>query len=293
MFRAFWGGFPYNHHLGEFPQWAGCAAFGDGFWRPFLLFFEILLSVLFSVWLSNQKTNNVWFDLKFKFIDRYTLTRNHIFLRDFRCNPCPNRNQIHGKGVVHLYLNWKGLKPTKTWQKRPRCWLLWNMLKLFPVLQCWQSFGTSHWQLKWNETRFSVCSIHVGIQMLAKHSLQAHLILMFQARVLFLQISLAVKTCGRWEFSRRAATKSTSVSDQTDYFILVQKCGPESQSQSILKQIIRARIIYPFRVSLLYISATSKISYIPELATGYMFGKCVGFGQCLHTNGRNRKFLCN
>ena len=25
----------------------------------------------------------------------------------------------------------------------------------------------------------------------------------------------------------------------------------------------------------------------------YMFGKCVGFGQCLHTRGCNRRFLCN
>ena len=46
------------------------------------------------------------------------------------------------------------------------------------------------------------------------------------------------KTWGRWEISRRAVTNSISVSDQTDFFILVQQCGPESLStQAILKQI--------------------------------------------------------
>ena len=64
-----------------------------------------------------------------------------------------------------------------------------------PVLQSWQSFGNSHW-VKLSEKKdflhVPFISIHL-IQMLAQHSLQAHLILMFQARVLFLrQLSLAV-----------------------------------------------------------------------------------------------------
>ena len=37
------------------------------------------------------------------------------------------------------------------------------------------------------------------------------------------------KTWGRWEISHRAATKSACVSDQTNWFIFVKKCGPESQ----------------------------------------------------------------
>ena len=46
------------------------------------------------------------------------------------------------------------------------------------------------------------------------------------------------RTWGRREISHRAATKSACVSDQTNYFILAKKCGPESQStQAILKQI--------------------------------------------------------
>ena len=89
----------------------------------------------------------------------------------FKCwNPCPNRNLIHGKGVVHLYLNWKGLQDVA----------IWNILKSFPALQSWQK----------DFLHVPFISIHL-IQMLAQHSLQAHLILMFQARVPFFpQLSL-------------------------------------------------------------------------------------------------------
>ena len=99
------------------------------------------------------------------------------------------------------------------------------------------------------------------------------------------------------KFSRRAATKSISVSDQTDFFILVQECGPESLStQAISKQIWHKSYIH--LISLWGISPTSKISYISELATcldcatkspkrSYMFGKCVRFGQCLQKRGRD------
>ena len=65
-----------------------------------------------------------------------------------------------------------------------------------------------------------------------------------------------------WNISHRAATKSACVSDQTNWFIFAKKCGPESQStQAILKQIEHtyAQIKYALRVSLLHISATSKI----------------------------------
>ena len=64
-----------------------------------------------------------------------------------------------------------------------------------PVLAVLAKFWTSHW-VKWTRKKdflhVPFISIHL-IQMLAQHSLQAHLILMFQARVLFLrQLSLAV-----------------------------------------------------------------------------------------------------
>ena len=68
------------------------------------------------------------------------------------------------------------------------------------------------------------------------------------------------------EISCRAATQSACVSDQTDYFILVQECGPESQStQAILKQIGHKSYIYlEFHFCILLRHPRSHIS---ELAT--------------------------
>ena len=91
--------------------------------------------------------------------------RQRVWSHVFKCwNPCPNRSLVHGKGVVHLYLNWKGLQDVA----------IWNILKSFPALQSWQK----------DFLHVPFISIHL-IQMLARRSLQAHLILMFQARVLF------------------------------------------------------------------------------------------------------------
>ena len=98
---------------------------------------------------------------------------------------------FHG---VHLYdstFNWKGPKAlTKTWQKRPRSWLsetCWSCVTLLSVLL---AVLAKFWDLTltiWNEKGFCR-SIHVRIQMLAKHSLesQAHQILS-----LVFQLSLA------------------------------------------------------------------------------------------------------
>ena len=70
----------------------------------------------------------------------------------------------------------------------------------------------------------------------------------------------------KWEISHRAATKSACVSDHANYFILVKKCGPESQStQAILKQIGHKSYIHLEFHFCTFLRPPR--SYISELAT--------------------------
>ena len=119
------------------------------------------------------------------------------------------------------------------------------------------------------------------------------------------------KTCGKGKIartcssSRRAATKSAGVSDQTDsLFHLGAKMRVRISVNSSNIEANKAQIISLLRLSLFHISATSKIfhfrtfnfcigiNHVTESRKGsYIFGKCVGLGQCLHKRARNGRFL--
>ena len=105
--------------------------------------------------------------------------------------------------------------------------------------------------------------------------------------------------------SSRAATKSDGVSDQTDsLFHLGAKMRVKISVHSSNIEANKAQIISLLRLSLFHISATSKILHFrtfnccigknhvtKSLKGSYMFGKCVGLGQCLHKRGRNGRSL--